>query len=205
MDWETFYDRWENWSDSTLISRISSLKSIGSSDEIVEVACSCLCFDAAYKLIVKAVKLGAKFTFSELIELDECDYELAEHILDNCACTLTHSQAEKLEELGYTVPKNCIVQVKTKRRTLQKRERAEHQDDSFSPLLAVLAAPELKQSFFDKIFGAKPKRGKSCRCNGDCANCPPHYGYRYGRWYYGHGHTHGCEFGGNKGDGDIRS
>ena len=22
-------------------------------------------------------------------------------------------------------------------------------------------------------------------CDGDCANCPPHYGYRYGRWYYG--------------------
>ena len=19
-------------------------------------------------------------------------------------------------------------------------------------------------------------------CDGDCANCPPHYGYRYGRW-----------------------
>ena len=40
-------------------------------------------------------------------------------------------------------------------------------------------------------------------CNGDCANCPPHYGYRYGRWYYGHGHQYGCEFGGNKGDGSM--
>jgi hypothetical protein len=41
------------------------------------------------------------------------------------------------------------------------------------------------------------------RCNGDCANCPPHYGYRYGRWYYGHDHVHGCEFGGNKGSGSM--
>ena len=39
------------------------------------------------------------------------------------------------------------------------------------------------------------------RCDGDCANCPPHYGYRYGRWYYGRGHVRGCEFGGNRGDG----
>lgn len=39
------------------------------------------------------------------------------------------------------------------------------------------------------------------RCNGDCAHCPDHYGYRYGRWYYGHNHTEGCEFGGNKGSG----
>ena len=35
--------------------------------------------------------------------------------------------------------------------------------------------------------------------NGDCTNCPAHYGYRYGRWYYGHGHQHGCQRGGNGG------
>lgn len=40
-------------------------------------------------------------------------------------------------------------------------------------------------------------------CDGDCENCPNHYGYRYGRWYYGKDHTHGCEFGGNRGGGGI--
>ena len=50
----------------------------------------------------------------------------------------------------------------------------------------------------DEIFETnKPKRHNG-RCNGDCANCPPHYGYRYGRWYYGHDHSEGCEFGGNR-------
>lgn len=43
----------------------------------------------------------------------------------------------------------------------------------------------------------KPK--KSNYCDGDCANCPPHYGQRYGRWYYGHGHQGGCQRGGNGG------
>lgn len=47
---------------------------------------------------------------------------------------------------------------------------------------------------------AKSKK-HSGKCDGDCANCPPHYGYRYGRWYYGHDHIEGCEFGGNKGSG----
>ena len=42
-------------------------------------------------------------------------------------------------------------------------------------------------------------RGNPNRCDGDCDNCPPHYGYRYGRWYYGHGHQHGCEREGNGG------
>ena len=30
------------------------------------------------------------------------------------------------------------------------------------------------------------------KCDGNCANCPPHYGYRYGRWYYGHDHVEVC-------------
>ncbi len=50
---------------------------------------------------------------------------------------------------------------------------------------------------------ATSNKKHSGKCDGDCANCPPHYGYRYGRWYYGHGHNHGCEFGGNKGGGGL--
>jgi hypothetical protein len=49
------------------------------------------------------------------------------------------------------------------------------------------------------------KKEHNGRCDGDCAHCPPHYGYRYGRWYYGHHHQHGCEFGGNKGDGSAET
>lgn len=47
------------------------------------------------------------------------------------------------------------------------------------------------------------KKKHSGKCDGDCANCPPHYGYRYGRWYYGRHHIEGCEFGGNDGSGGI--
>ena len=45
------------------------------------------------------------------------------------------------------------------------------------------------------------KKKHNGKCDGDCANCLPHYGYRYGRWYYGHSHMYGCEFGGNRGGG----
>ena len=47
----------------------------------------------------------------------------------------------------------------------------------------------------------KPKTRHAGKCDGDCANCPPHYGDRHGRWYYGHNHIEGCVFGGNKGSG----
>lgn len=48
-------------------------------------------------------------------------------------------------------------------------------------------------------FGGKTGGKKGGHCDGDCANCPAHYGYRYGRWYYGHGHQWGCSRGGNGG------
>ena len=49
-------------------------------------------------------------------------------------------------------------------------------------------------SFNNNFSSHKKKTGK---CDGDCANCPPHYGYRHGRWYYGHNHVEGCTRGGN--------
>ena len=52
-------------------------------------------------------------------------------------------------------------------------------------------------------FWSSPKKKDTGRCDGDCANCPPHYGYRYGRWYYGKDHTEGCTRGGNRGGGGI--
>lgn len=64
--------------------------------------------------------------------------------------------------------------------------------------------PPKKTGFFGALaaaFAASPKKQplQAGRCTGDCAHCPPHYGYRYGRWYYGHGHDWGCEFCGNGG------
>ena len=56
-----------------------------------------------------------------------------------------------------------------------------------------------KSRYTHENISAPQKKRHSGRCDGDCANCPPHYGYRHGRWYYGHNHIEGCEFGGNRG------
>ena len=66
------------------------------------------------------------------------------------------------------------------------------QRNSCAGLFALFAAATL-------ITGLIPENDHSRRCNGDCDHCPPHYGYRYGRWYYGHGHQRSCERGGNGG------
>lgn len=36
-------------------------------------------------------------------------------------------------------------------------------------------------------FSGSVRKRDSNRCDGDCAHSPPHYGYRYVRWYYGKG------------------
>lgn len=70
---------------------------------------------------------------------------------------------------------------------VKERKKAENNDEEYS---------ESKDYTIRSKSEKKKKHSK--RCDGDCANCPAHYGYRYGRWYYGHSHTEGCEFGGNK-------
>ena len=57
-----------------------------------------------------------------------------------------------------------------------------------------------KDSSYSFSNSSKYKK-HSGKYDGNCANCPPHYGYRYGRWYYAHNHMEGCEFGGNQGSG----
>ena len=86
-----------------------------------------------------------------------------------------------------------IFAAKELKKTRQDGEshEANVEEDSFEPM------PEKM-----KVDFSKPRKKKhSGRCDGDCANCPPHYGYRHGRWYYGHNHIEGCVFGGNKGGG----
>lgn len=63
------------------------------------------------------------------------------------------------------------------------------------------SAPLIQTVYTMRMF-SPPKRHNG-KCDGDCKNCPPHYGYRYGKWYYGHDHAWGCEFGGNKCSGSM--
>ena len=70
---------------------------------------------------------------------------------------------------------------------------------AFETFLSSLSSSPLgSRSYSSGSIRSSQKKKHSGKCDGDCANCPPHYGYRYGRWYYGHSHSEGCVFGGNK-------
>lgn len=135
--------------------------------------------------------------------------------------------AEDMEYLYGEIDDEVIIEICKQRNILlpeDLREEEEYEDEEQEefeedePLEEVdiyvddYSPPPKRPGFFATLFGViagismasgSNQHRHNGRCNGDCAHCPPHYGYRYGRWYYGHDHVHGCEFGGNKGSGSM--
>ena len=70
MEWDDFYERAENWSKSTLSQRISSLKTIGEAWEISDIAELIKEQELNAKLIKKAMSLGAKFPFEDIVSFE---------------------------------------------------------------------------------------------------------------------------------------
>ena len=70
MEWDDFYERAENWSKSTLSQRISSLKTIGEAWEIYDIADLTKDQEVNAKLIKKAMSLGVKFPFEEIVNFE---------------------------------------------------------------------------------------------------------------------------------------
>lgn len=206
MDWDTYYEKFYDWAPSTQISRLSSLTSFGPSSEIAEIAQNFTDEQASSRLIKKAVAYGVQFTSDEIYDLSGCcNTEAMNALLLSSKCKFTK---EQLEDIWGTADDDILEKVAAKNKIVPFEEYDEPDLDE-GCCFDKSAASEPKPEFLSKLFMAigsaavlssKPKH-RHGHCNGDCAHCPPHYGYRYGRWYYGHGHTYGCEFGGNKGDG----
>lgn len=204
MDWADYYDRFYDWADSTQINRISSLTDFGSdcSAEVLEIV-QCFVDDkVAMRLINKALAGGVRFSVDEVMELTSM---VDKPILTRLVDTATEPfSKEQLEELYMLIDDDVFERV-------SKRNKvdifADEDEDGFEEETVFEEEPAPKLGFFTKLalaFGVASELGDTKKkhtghCDGDCANCPPHYGYRYGRWYYGHHHQHGCEFGGNKG------
>lgn len=208
MDWDQYYEKFYDWATSTQIRKMSSLTSFGASSEVAEVAQEYMDEAAASRLIKKAVAYGVQFTPEEIYDLSGCcNQEAMDVLLDSAKCSFTQ---EQLEDLWGIVDDDVLERAATRNHVKLFDDGTEDyaQDGTVSDE-AIPAVPKI--GFFTKLFAGigiagaltSPHAAHPGHCTGDCANCPPHYGYRYGRWYYGHGHQHGCEFGGNKGDGSL--
>ena len=220
--WDEYYEKFYDWAESTQVRNLSALTSLGSADEVGEIIIELQAnVPAANRLLKKAVEAKLEFSAYDLIEfLCTNDKELATAAVYNSANRLT---AEDMEDLYGEVDDKVIIEICSKRNLTLPEDLREEEDEADFEEDEALEEVDIyiddvtyekpkKLGFFGTLFavlGAASSIDNSSqqrhngRCNGDCANCPPHYGYRYGRWYYGHDHVHGCEFGGNKGSGSM--
>ncbi|MDD3137805.1 MAG: hypothetical protein PHX08_02390 [Lachnospiraceae bacterium] len=226
--YEKFYD-WAESTQSRNLSQLTTLGDVDEVAEIIiELQVN---VSAANRLLKRADEMKMKFKADDLIEfLNICDMKLAEEAVSNSVSRLCEADMEDLygyisDELIVDICRQRKFQLPEDMREEEEYEEGadyeeddeeieekESEDDFYEDPVEEYIAPQRKQrggflaTLFAGLAGAAEgisdvSNHHNGKCNGDCANCPPHYGYRYGRWYYGHDHMHGCEFGGNKGGG----
>lgn len=211
MTWDDFECYYSDWSEELLARRIGKLNNFGDPESVCD-AIMCMpnskLEDVLYR---RAVKKGVKFTDEQLENMGHIELQLKK-VLDDFATD------EQITQLEHDVNVLCK-QLDEQYPEPTPQEQAKETAKGVFKVLGIIAAAILGifGLFLGAIFSLTKKydgrstRYKSSRwhshkkkknsryCDGDCDNCPAHYGYRYGRWYYGHGHQWGCERGGDGG------
>ena len=227
IEWSYFYDRYSNLADSKLKSYIPLLKSIDSAEELINAVVDIDNKDIKSLLIRRAMSFNVVFTQSHFYSLaNEIPTYLCVKLAregnvkfgtnEEVAEVLASIFDENVNEALYRRALRSGVKFTQKQLEWIGKDKPEHKAAQASANSAIGSRLTLhrRSELFDNsaksiikrhvnrpgnsIFHITEKRHNG-KCNGDCANCPPHYGYRYGRWYYGHGHQHGCERDGNGG------
>ncbi|EGJ47659.1 hypothetical protein HMPREF0866_00605 [Ruminococcaceae bacterium D16] len=208
MTWEEYYDGFYGWSPSTQKSYAYRLSSFGSADEVWEIAEELDFNDSAFaaRFLEKAFSAGVRFTPEQVLEMVAMvDQSLLSKMAEQTAVPFNREQLEEIymmidDSSFRKISKRSCIDVFDDVKELRRQEaassvaRLKKKGGLLSAAAAIVAGVTIVGHINKKHDG---------HCDGDCANCPPHYGYRYGRWYYGKGHQCGCEFGGNKGDGSL--
>lgn len=206
MTWKNYYEGFYHWSPSTQKNYTYRLSDYGSADEVWELTQELAFHDEAFatKFLEKAFAAGVRFTPDQVLEMAGM---VKESILSKIAEQAdVPFNREQLEEIYMMIDDTSFQKISQRAKvdvfddepdTYEQQERVQYipPKKKGTGLFATLAA--------FAAGSALAGQGRDGHCDGDCANCPPHYGYRYGRWYYGKGHQYGCKFGGNNGDGSL--
>ncbi len=225
MEWSYFYDNYSKLSYSKLKSYISLLEDIDSGEELVNAVVDIESEGVKIMLVRKAMELRAELTQDDFYSLDgEIPSELYAKLAregnitfgtnDEVAQALAgifdeagnDALYERAVESGVKFTQDQLERIGKDGKEEYEAPRPASNNTGCGCLGMLLGAGLLfgnggNNSGDNRRGGISTRKRCGGRCDGDCANCPPHYGYRYGRWYYGHGHDRGCEFGGNKGGG----
>lgn len=189
MTWDDFEYSYDEWDEALTARRISKLNCFGDSESVCEVIMDMPTPALKKALYQKAVLKGVRFTKDQMADMQEGKYQR------NAAMVQTEQQLPERER-SQAVIKGILAFLGMIAMAV------------FGAAYVILGAffvlikkrsgiPHVK--FPHRSSAAKRSKSNGRRCDGNCAACPAHYGYRYGRWYYGHGHQWGCTRGGNGG------
>lgn len=196
--------------DSAIIKRLLQSSSGDFSGEQFVTLLNCLVDEEPVLALLE--KVGAKnnnFQEKEILELAEilCDNELIEQLLRKSNAVFSENGLNKLCDYGID---EGVLELVSKRSGIPYQNPEAEYDfdiDDENELAAQNVAPKKKGCFWSVLAGilstkavvnllqeeTKPTKVTFNESTGTSSHCPPHYGYRYGRWYYGHGHDWGCE------------
>ena len=209
MTWEEYYDGFYDWVPSTQKSYTYRLTDYGSADEVWEIAEELDFNDSAFaaRFLEKAFSAGVRFTPEQVLEMVAM---VEQPLLSKMAeQTTVPFNREQLEEIYMMIDDASFQRISRRAKidVFDDEPAAHEQPEQVQYILPKKKKAGLFTALAALATGSalagRGRKKHDGHCDGDCANCPPHYGYRYGRWYYGKGHQYGCEFGGNKGDGSL--
>ena len=213
MTWDDYYSRFWDLAPSTQRSYSYKLSNYGPADEVFELIEEFALEDDGFasRFANKALDAGVRFSPDHVLELTIL---VDKDVLSRMAETATGKfSRDQLEEI-YALINDSSYEVISRKAQIdifedEFEEEEPEPEDIYEPEEYVYEQPARKSPGFWTIlfailaaFGSvsnKSQKRDTGRCDGDCAHCPAHYGYRYGRWYYGHGHQYGCQRGGNGG------
>jgi len=158
MRWSDYYEKINDWSVSTAVSKISSLEDMGAPDEIVD-ALNIIAFEdekGATRLLNTALQHGVKFSGENLAEIvGLCAEESFKKALFQSADAFT---AQDLEDLYGCVDDELIINLAKRYKISAPADIADEYEEELCP---DISTPISWNRFYDAFYDWKPEYAKA--------------------------------------------
>ena len=158
MRWSDYYEKINDWSVSTAVSKISSLEDMGAPDEIAD-ALNIIAFEdekGATRLLNRALQHGVKFSGENLADIDGlCAEESFKKALYQSADAFA---AQDLEDLYGCVDDDLIIDLAKRYKLSAPADIAEEYEEEPCP---DISTPISWSRFYDAFYDWKPEYAKA--------------------------------------------
>ena len=158
MRWSDYYEKINDWSVSTAVSKISSLEDMGDPDEIVD-ALNIIAFEdekGATRLLNRVLQYGVKFSGENLADIDGlCAEESFKKALYQSADAFT---AQDLEDLYGCVDDELIIDLAKRYKISAPADLADEYEEELCP---DAGTPISWSRFYDAFYDWKPEYAKA--------------------------------------------